>query len=108
MTAFTRYLVLVVLGVGGGKQGAAQGSESIPALESPFAFCSRVGTDDRLGSSYEATSGAALAALEPYLHETLGLPRKAPLPPNEIFWRCMDGKVYVCARGAIPKRISPS
>jgi hypothetical protein len=38
--------------------------------------------------------------LAPYLHEVLGLPRDASLPPNEFFWRCMDGEVYVCARGA--------
>jgi hypothetical protein len=71
----------------------------MPAFESPFAFCTRVVTDDRLGRSHGA-SGAALEVLEPYLHDALGLPHDASLPPNEIFWRCMDGKVYVCARGA--------
>jgi hypothetical protein len=34
------------------------------------------------------------------VYQALGLPRDASLSPNEIFWRCMDGKVYVCARGA--------
>jgi hypothetical protein len=100
MTPLTRCLALVVLGAGGGEQGAAQAAGPIPAFESPFAFCARVGADDRLGSLQGAASGAALGALEPYLHEALGLPRDASLPPNEIFWRCMDGKVYVCARGA--------
>jgi hypothetical protein len=92
--------MLVVLGVGGGEQGAAQGQGSVPALESPFAYCTRVGTHDRLGSPLGATTGAALAALEPYLPEALGVPSEASLRPNEIFWRCMDDKVYVCARGA--------
>jgi hypothetical protein len=97
---FTRCLVLVALGVGSGEHGAAQGAGPLPAFESPFAFCARVGTDDRLGSSHSAASAAALGALQPYLHEALGLPLDASFLPNEIFWRCMGGKVYVCARGA--------
>jgi len=100
MSPLTRCLALVVLSAGAGEPGAAQSARPIPPFESPLAFCTRVGTDDRLGSSHGAASGAALAALEPHLHEALGLPRDAPLPPNEVFWRCMDGKVYVCARGA--------
>jgi hypothetical protein len=100
MSPLTRCLALVVFGAGGGAQGATQGAGPIPAFESPFAFCARVGTDDRLGSLHGAASGAALGALEPYLDEALGLAREASLPANEIFWRCMDGAVYVCARGA--------
>jgi hypothetical protein len=100
VSPLTRCLALVILGAGGAEQGAAQSTGPIPAFETPFAFCARVGTDDRLGSSQGATGGAALGALEPYLYAALGLPRDAPLPPNEIFWRCMDRKVYVCARGA--------
>jgi hypothetical protein len=90
----------VVLGAACGEQGAAQSAGPVPAFESPFAFCARVGTDDRSGGSHGAAGGAALEALEPYLLQALGLPRDASLAPNEIFWRCMDGKVYVCARGA--------
>ena len=100
----TTCLALVILGAGGGEQcaaqNAAQNAGPISPLESPFAFCARVGTDDRLGSSHGAASGAAPGALEPYVYQALGLPRDASLSPNEIFWRCMDGKVYVCARGA--------
>jgi hypothetical protein len=100
MTPLTRCLALVVLAAGGGEQGAAQGAGPIPAFERPFAFCARVGTDDRLGSSHGAASGAALETLEPFLQEALLLPPDTSFPPNEIFWRCMDDKVYVCARGA--------
>jgi hypothetical protein len=100
MSPLARCLALVILGTGDGEQVAAQSAAPIPAVESPFAFCARVGTDDRLGSSYGAASGAALGALEPYLRDALGLSRDVSLPPNEISWRCMDGKVYVCARGA--------
>lgn len=100
MSPFTRGLALVILGAVGGEPRAAQSVAHIPAFESPFAFCARVGSDDRLGRSHGAAGGAALEALEPYLHDALGLPRDVSLPPNEIFWRCMDGEVYVCARGA--------
>jgi hypothetical protein len=100
MSPLTGCLALVILGANGAEQGVAQSAGPIPAFESPFAFCARVGTDDRLVGSHGAARGATLGALEPYLHDALGLPRDASLPPNEIFWRCMDGKVYVCARGA--------
>jgi hypothetical protein len=100
MSALPRYLALVILAAGGGEQGVAQSVEPTPTSESPFGFCARVGTDDRLGESQGAANGAAVAALAPYLHEALRLPSNAVLPPNQIVWRCMDGKVYVCARGA--------
>jgi hypothetical protein len=58
----TRCLMLVVLEVGGGEQGAAQGQGSVPALESPFAYCTRVGTHDRLGSPHGATSAHGRSA----------------------------------------------
>jgi hypothetical protein len=93
-------MALVVLAGGGGEQGLAQGAGPIATLESPFGFCARVGTDDRSGESHGAVNGAAVAALAPYLHQALRLPDDALLPPSEIVWRCMDGKVYVCARGA--------
>jgi hypothetical protein len=94
------YLALAVLGAGGGEQGAAQSARTLPAFESPFTYCARVGTDDRLGGEGGAASSAALRALAPSLPEALGLPREASLSPHELFWRCMNGKVYVCARGA--------
>jgi hypothetical protein len=93
-------LGLVILGMGGGGQGAAQSAGSLADLASPFAYCARVGTDDRLDAGDGAASGAALQALAPYLHEALGLPPEASLSPQEFFWRCMDGEVFVCARGA--------
>jgi hypothetical protein len=95
MRPVIRYLALVIL-AGGGEQGVAQGAEPTPTSESPFSFCARVGTDDHVGEF----DGAGVAALAPYLHKALQLPADASLPPNEIVWRCMDGKVYVCARGA--------
>jgi hypothetical protein len=91
---------LVLLAAGGVGQGVAQSPGATPAPEGPFAFCARVGTDDREGQSGGPVNDAAVAALAPYLHEALRLPRDALLTPNEIVWRCMNGKVYACARGA--------
>jgi hypothetical protein len=96
MSPLPRCLALVILAAGGGEQGVAQGVEPTPTSESPFSFCAHVGTDDRLGES----DGAGVAALAPYLHKALHLPADALLAPNEIVWRCMDSRVYVCARGA--------
>jgi hypothetical protein len=56
MSPLARCLALVILGAGGGEQAAAQSARPVPASETPFAFCARVGTDDRLGSSHGAAS----------------------------------------------------
>jgi hypothetical protein len=96
MSALPRCLALVILAAGGGEQGGAQGVEPTPTSESPFRFCAHVGTDDRLGEP----EGAGIAALAPYLPKAMHLPADAVLAPNEIVWRCMDGKVYACERGA--------
>ena len=100
MSSLFRCLALVILALGGGEAGVAQSEGPTAILENPFGFCARVGTDDRSGESQGALSGAAVAALAPYLHEALRLPRDALLPLNQIVWRCMDGKVYACVRGA--------
>jgi len=67
-------------------------------VSNPFAYCERVGTDDR--PSGGAASAASAKILEPYLPAALELPAGAPLPVGSVFWRCMHGKVYVCAVGA--------
>lgn len=90
----------MIVGAVCSRQGAAQSAGSLSAVEDPFGYCARVGTNDRLGKTDGAANGAALVALMPYLHGALGLPRDASLSEHEFFWRCMDGKVYVCARGA--------
>jgi hypothetical protein len=65
---------------------------------SPFAYCASVGTTD----SPAGTTGPSPIppALEPYLHDSLGTPTDAELAPGSVYWRCMDGAVYVCATGA--------
>jgi hypothetical protein len=65
---------------------------------SPFAYCASVGTAD--GPAGTAGPSPAPPALEPYLHGALGMPADAKLPPGSVYWRCMDGAVYVCATGA--------
>jgi hypothetical protein len=97
---FLRCLALVILVAGSGEQSAAQNSSANRLPEDPFAFCARVGNDDREGKSAGAANDAALKTLAPYLREAMRLPRDALLSPNEIVWRCMNGKVYACARGA--------
>jgi hypothetical protein len=69
-------------------------------VSDPFAYCERVGTDDRLSGDGGASSAASAKILEPYLRAALELPAGAPLPVGSVFWRCMHGKVYVCAVGA--------
>lgn len=66
----------------------------------PFAYCERAGNDDRLTGAAGAASGVAAAILEPYLRAALGLPAGSPIPAGNLFWRCMQGKVYVCVVGA--------
>ena len=96
MRLLPRCLALVIFAAGSGEQGGAQGVKPTPTSESPFSFCAHVDSDDRMGES----DGAGIAALAPYLHKALHLPTDALLAPNEIVWRCMDSRVYVCARGA--------
>jgi hypothetical protein len=65
---------------------------------SPFAYCASVGTTD--GPAGTTGPSPAPPALEPYLHDALGTPADAKLAPGSVYWRCMDGAVYVCATGA--------
>ena len=69
-------------------------------VSDPFTYCGRVGTDDRPTGADSASSGASAKILEPYLRAALELPAGAPLPAGSVYWRCMQGKVYVCAVGA--------
>jgi hypothetical protein len=69
-------------------------------VSDPFTYCGRVGTDDRLTGAGSASSEASAKILEPYLRAALELPAGASLPAGSVFWRCMQGKVYVCAVGA--------
>jgi hypothetical protein len=69
-------------------------------ISDPFAYCERVGTDDRLTDTGGPSSQASAKILEPHLRGALELPAGAPLPTGSVFWRCMHGKVYVCAVGA--------
>lgn len=72
---------------------AVQGAADVA---DPFAYCARVGIDDRL--SIEAGDESA-RVLAPYVRATLGLPLNATAPSG-LFWRCMDAKVYICVVGA--------
>jgi hypothetical protein len=69
-------------------------------VSDPFAYCERAGTDDRLGGAGSTTSDAEGKILEPYLRAAFGLPAGAAPPAGSLFWRCMQGKVYVCIVGA--------
>jgi hypothetical protein len=70
------------------------------AASDPFTYCERAGTDDRLTRAAGGTDEAAGKILEPHLRAALGLPAEVPLPLGSVSWRCMQGKVYVCAVGA--------
>ena len=85
--------------------GAAMGKPALATNSGfegsdPFAYCERVGTDDRLSGAGGVSTEASLKTLEPYLRAALQLPADSPLPARSVFWRCMQGKVYVCAVGA--------
>jgi hypothetical protein len=74
----------------------ATGKPGIGRVEDPFAYCARVITIDKpLGGASPVPF-----ALAPLLRTTLGLSAEVPLAPQNYFWRCMDGAVYVCAIGA--------
>jgi hypothetical protein len=79
---------------------AALALDSGLEVSNPFAYCERVGTDDRLTGAGSVSSEVSAKLLEPYLRAALELPADAPLPAASVFWRCMQGKVYVCAVGA--------
>ncbi len=62
----------------------------------PFAYCAHVGTTDGpAGGASPVPIALGLA-----LRRTLGLSADVPFKPEHYYWRCMDGKVYVCAIGA--------
>ena len=66
------------------------------AVADPFAYCARIGTIDTPNGG----ASPVPPALAPFLRITLGLSPEAPLTPQNYFWRCMDGAVYVCSIGA--------
>jgi hypothetical protein len=70
------------------------------AASDPFAYCERAGNDDRLSGAGGDASDAAAKILEPYLRAAVGLPAGSTIAPGSLFWRCMQGKVYVCVVGA--------
>ncbi len=91
-------LLLAVSGALVGK--AVLAVDSGLEVSDPFTYCERMGTDDRLTGAGSASSETAVKILEPYLRAALQLPAGAPLAPGSVYWRCMQGKVYVCAVGA--------
>lgn len=91
-------MLLAITGAVTGK--AALAMDSGFEVSDPFAYCERVGTDDRLTGAGGASTEASAKILEPYLRVTLGLPVETALPAGNVFWRCMQGKVYVCVVGA--------
>lgn len=74
----------------------AIGQPVISGVEDPFAYCARENTIDTPPGGASPTP----RALAPFLRTTLGLSAEAPITPQNYFWRCMDGAVYVCAIGA--------
>jgi hypothetical protein len=69
-------------------------------VSDPFDYCGRVGTSDHVFGAGGDPSGATGRVLQPYLRAALELPEGSMLPAGTVFWRCMQGKVYVCAVGA--------
>lgn len=85
---------LVVLFLLGNRSSA---SEIVATPTShPFAYCSAIGSIDR-----PAGGGSPVPmALKPFLSRALGLSAGGDLGPERYYWRCMNGKVFVCAIGA--------
>jgi hypothetical protein len=75
---------------------AAADTLSVPVVADPFGYCARLGTID----TPEGGASPVPTALMPFLRTTLGLSADAPLTPQNYFWRCMNGAVYVCVIGA--------
>lgn len=66
----------------------------------PFAYCTAVGTLDRPDGRYQGPAVPLTVARG--LQQAFGMPG-ATLPDSLIantVWRCMDGAVYACNRGA--------
>ena len=91
-------LLFAVCGADNG--GGALAADYGPQVTDPFAYCERVGVDDRLTAAARESSEPSIKILQPYLRAALELPAGPPLPAGSVFWRCLQGKVYVCAVGA--------
>ena len=62
----------------------------------PFAYCAAIrNIDTPVGGATPIP-----AALEPLVIGALGLPAAFAVVPENFYWRCMSGAVYVCAVGA--------
>jgi hypothetical protein len=66
------------------------------APSDPFAYCSAMRSIDVPAGG----SSPIPAVLAPYLARTLGLQPNTAMAPQNYYWRCMDGAIYVCAVGA--------
>jgi hypothetical protein len=66
----------------------------------PFAYCAAVGSLDSPDARY--TGPQVPEAIAQGLKQAMQLPSSAPIEPlrHLTIWRCMDGKVYACNRGA--------
>lgn len=95
-----RWACLVFAVCGAGTGPGALAADSGPQVSDPFAYCERVGVDDRLTAAPRDSGEPSTEILQPYLRAALELPADVPLPAGSVFWRCMQGKVYVCAVGA--------
>jgi hypothetical protein len=62
----------------------------------PVAYCAAVRNID----SPVGGASPIPAALKPYVARVFRLPADSAIVPENYFWRCMSGAVYVCAVGA--------
>jgi|HubBroStandDraft_1064217.scaffolds.fasta_scaffold02542_7 hypothetical protein len=62
----------------------------------PFAYCAAI----RNINTPVGGASPIPAALKPHVAEALGLPADSAIAPENYYWRCMSGAVYVCAVGA--------
>jgi hypothetical protein len=90
-----RWLLLIGCSLAVGNVLAGSGGNSAraaPAMSDPFDYCARIGTID------EPAGGASPVpvALMPWIR----IPGWAEVSAQALYWRCMDGEVYVCAVGA--------
>jgi hypothetical protein len=93
-----RLLVCVFCVTSLGVSALASEPKSYVPTADPFSFCEKVGTADSPDGGFGPSP--APTALEAYFPSALGVAADAKIDMSSVYWRCMDGHVYICAVGA--------